>query len=660
MTQSELRRQVDSDQSPVTRDGYMQLRNDIYNKVNTAMIDSSAAKTLLDDLAGIEAKQFKDEANNAALLSPDRATRLAFGGTGADKEAVNLWYKRFAGAYPNDAERMAAMVEYGVQSTNPDMVTAGTKEILPAIENMLLMPPDKFDTTATVQQKQVWSSFVGAYNRAKLTSPGLANKMMDAFSPDMRAAVDEIIDAPYTGRNVGADMKTIQAVMEQRRATVAGGGFAGSVTSNFSFTPDMVSSSMWGRFAPNWLGGESDSIRAKNFWLQPNDAGAQYITGQLNLAMQGGAKDYLLKQERQGRLINSPSQIVSALKDGKYILPLETGVANINPTWYSKVADGYKARFNYGLNDETVSAAVSALQDQYFQKFNGKDGRDFDREDVQATVVGDILMVKAYKNGAALPFETQKWGVSMVHEAAYNVLKRRADVAAPPITGSVMYGKQSMDLTPDWDRTFTGGLKQHIAQSLLKHEGTTMKVHTPDKNRPNIQTIGMGINLTGNLANEPLRKAVVAAHATGDKRKIDAATGAFIADYYKGFPKLVASAGLPPMEKSNVVNGTPAYVALANAHYQSPLAGQEYAKLLSIAKTDPAKAKQMFRTSAAYKDIDSASNGKAEKSDRVRLYDAGFDAMKRVNAVDGWYTRNFNKPLVSMLPKASDFNLPMR
>ena len=647
MEHSKLERAVDAGQQPLTRDGYTALRNDLFGKVNNATISTQDGLTRLNELNNIEAKQYKDEVSNAVLLSPDRAVRAAHG-VNADSAAVNAWYKQFGPAFPTDTARSAAMIQWGVTSTNPEMITAGAKEVVPAIETLLSIPPDQFDKVATVQQKQVWSGFINSFKETQLKSPGLAYKMLDAFSPDMRAAVDAVLDEQYAGRNAGADMRIMQSVIEQRKNAVAAGGFAGSFTGSFKFSPDDIKSSIWGRFAPTWLGGEGAGIRAQNYVLEPNEEGRQYLTNQLNLAMQGPARDYLVKQERQGRLINSPSQVVDALIQGKFILPLETGAASVNPIWYQKVQDGFKTRFGYGLKDSDISSTISTMQDDYFNKLSNAGLRDFDREDVQATVVGDIVTIRAYKNGSPAPYEVQKWGISRVHERAWNLLQQRADVAAPPITGSVMHGKQSMDLTPDWDRTFTGGLKQHIAQSLLQHEGSTMQTHTPDKGRPNLQTIGMGVNISGDMAKEPLRAAVIAAHKSGNKAAIDKATGAFIADYYKGFPKLVASAGLPPMEKSNTVNGTAAYVALANAHYQSPLAGTEYAKLLQVAKTDPAKAKQMFRSSAAYIDINKASGGKAEKNARVKLYDSGFDAQFRIQAQNSWQLRKFGKSLIEL------------
>lgn len=653
MEHSKLERAVDAGQQPLTRDGYTALRNDLFGKVNNATISTQDGLTRLNELNNIEAKQYKEEVSDSVLLSPDPAVRAAHG-LNANEAAANHWYKKFGGTFPDANSRSNAMIQWGVTSNNPNLITAATKEILPTFDAMLSVPIDQFDKVITVAQKKEYSDWMDSFRAAKLKSPGLAYKMLDAFSPDMRAAVDTVIDEPYAGRNAAADMRTMQTVIEQRKNTVAAGGFAGSFTGSFKFTDDDLTSSMWDRLAPSFLGGQAgdfsgeSALRARNFWMQPNPEGRQYVRNQLNLALQGPAKDYLIKQERNGLLIDTPKQVAAALINGKFALPIETGAAVINPVWYEKVQQGFDARYKFKLADSDISAAISTLQDDYFRKFGNANLRDFDQEDVQAVVVGDILTLRAYKNGAALPYTVQKWGVSHVLERAKNVLDARANIAAPPITGSVMHGKQSMDLTPDWDRTFTGGLKQHIAQSLLQHEGSTMQTHTPDKGRPNLQTIGMGVNISGDMAKEPLRAAVIAAHQSGNKAAIDKATGAFIADYYKGFPKLVASAGLPPMEKSNTVNGTAAYVALANAHYQSPMAGTEYAKLLQVAKTDPAKAKQMFRSSAAYVDISKASGGKAEKNARVKLYDSGFDAQFRIQAQGSWETRKFGKALFEL------------
>lgn len=658
----EMERQVNNGMITPTHEEYQQKYMGILGMLASGTLTHEDANKLYGQLWEVEKGQYKDTTKNAALMSLDPTVRMGIVGADHNSKQTDVWFQTVGSTIANSGQRALAGIEFGIQANNPNLVTRASKEFAPAINSMLLADPKKFDEQVPTEYKDTWRTFGATYQNARQSNPAFATAMLDGLPEDQRVAVEQMMLSGnrLLGRNVQADMEEMKGIMETRTAKQAAGGFAGAFTRKDQFTADDFKESIiTGRLLPIIGMGDRNTVGADNYWNRMNEQGRDRLAHLANNAA-AKAMPEMNAMEARGMLIDTKPQKIKALVDLGYLMRTDTGAVGMTPKFKTAMMDGYKKVAGYGMSEELASRTLSVIQDDYWNKFNGKGGRDFDREDVVVEVDGSIMRVYAYKNGANLPYEQQKWGVSHLWERAYNIEQADKKKSETVPIGEVQYGRNSLPIMPKLQDTFKGGLTSDIVSSLIRFEGNTgAKVNTPDKNRPEIQTVGMGVRIDGKFGNEPERKAIKNATT---KQEYDTAMNNFLAKYYAGFDKLVSSAGLPPMEQANAKGGRTAYIALANAHYQSPGAGQEYASILTQAKTDLPGAQERLKKSMVFKDLNSTSNGKGLQADRFRFYNEGLRAANRANKTEGilqkFGMQAFANP--SSYPKASDFGLPMR
>lgn len=626
---------------------------DIRNKVATKVLKAADGDKLYKQLFSAESKIYKDAVDNSLALSPDVTVRMGAFGTGYNSKAVEAWNKQVGANIPNDSQRGIAQINFGVNSKNPEMIKEGGKQFATALQSMLLADPVKFDERVTVEDKAAWTGLVNVYKTATQQNPAYAAAILDGLPEEQRTAFESMILAgnPYLGRNVAADMTQMRSIMKNRETTKAAGGFAGTFTrsSEANFTgDDLISAVFSSRLLPTvsfGLLGETSPIRAQNWWNQGNPESRDRVAALLNQA-RATAQPWLNAQEANGLLIQDKGQMIAAMVKGGYIIPTETNPVIMNPQLKTAAQQGFKAIAGVPMSDELLQRTMSVIQNDFYKKHSGKGGAtsmsNFDVEDVIVQADGPILNVYAYKNGERLPIATQRWGVSHLHERAWNIMQadKKVAEATPQYVGEMVHGKRNMPISKEFSNIFKGA-SNDVLSSLFRFEGSTgSKVHTPDpKNRPNIKTVGMGIRVDGDFGKEPLRAAILKATT---KQEFDLATNRFLADYYKGYPKLVQSAGLPPIDAANATGSRTAHIALANAHYQSPQAGQEYAALLQQAKTDPKGALDKIKGTSFYMDIQK-TGGNADKNDRVRLYREGIQAAARAAGIEAYWMKQGKK-----------------
>lgn len=655
---TEVERRASTNEYIPSRKEFQAMYSDVMAKVQSGVLKSSDGAKLYNKIFGVESKIYKDAEDNSIALSADVPSRMAKFGADHNTKQNDAWFKSVGSTIADDGQRGIAAIRFGVQAQNPILVRDGAKQFANTIGSMLLADPKKFDEVVTKSQKDTWRIMVNQYKELSGSNPAYAAAILDGLPEDQRSAFERMLLAGDTpiGRNVGADINQMRTIIDQDRQTKATGGFAGNFTRKQEFTADDFKNSLYSaRLLPTisfGLLGDTNTTGAKNWWLQGNKESRERQATLMNKVLRT-ASPWLNAQEARGMLIQDKSSMIKALKDGGYFVGIESGVVPMNPAFKQAATQGFKAVGGVPMSDELFQRTLSAIQSDYYNKFQGKGGRDFDLEDVVVEADGNILKVYAYKNGAIQPYEVQKWGVSHVHERAWNITqadKKRAE-ANPLYVGEMVHGRRNLPISSDLANIFKGGTANDIVSSLYRFEGDTgLKVSTPDASRPNIKTIGPGIRIDGKFAQEPERAAIVNAKT---KAEYDAAINKFMVKYYKDFPNLVQSAGLKPIEYANAGGGRTAYIALANAHYQSPGAGQEYAQLLTQAKTNPKAALEALKDSKVYKDINSASGGKADKNDRIRLYREGIQAAARAAGIDNfWVTQAknaFTKPTYPLL-----------
>ena len=660
---TELDRRASTNEYIPSRKELQAMYLDITGKVQNGTLKSSDGAKLYNKLFSVENKIYKDAEDNSIALSPDVQVRMNKFGADHNTKQNDAWFKTVGSSIADDGQRGLAAIRFGVQAQNPVLVRDGAKQFANTIGTMLLADPKKFDEVVTKSQKDTWRTMVNQYKALSNTNPAYAAAILDGLPEEQRSAFERMLLAGDTpiGRNVGADINQMRNIIEQDRQTKAAGGFAGNFTRKQEFTADDFKSSLFSaRLLPTisfGLLGDTNTTGAKNWWLQGNQQSRERQATLMNKVLRT-ASPWLNAQEARGMLIQDKSSLIKALKDGGYFVGIESGVVPMNPAFKQAATQGFKALAGAPMSDELLERTLSVIQSDYYNKLNGKGGRDFDLEDVVLEADGNILKVYAYKNGAIQPYEVQKWGVSHLHERAWNIMQadKKRNEATPLYVGEMVHGRRNLPISQELSSIFKGGTANDIVSSLYRFEGDTgSKVHTPDESRPNIKTIGPGIRIDGKFAQEPERAAIVNAKT---KAEYDAAINKFLVKYYKDFPNLVQSAGLKPIEYANANAGRTAYIALANAHYQSPGAGQEYAKLLAQAQTNPKAALEALKSSMVYKDINSASGGKAEKNDRIRLYREGIQAAARAAGVDSFWKRKLKDSYP--FPQAKDFGLPMR
>lgn len=656
------------------RKDFTQDRAELERKRQAGTLSLQDFQKLYSRSVQMEIKHFKDAGTNQDLMSDDPLVRRSTGGADADNKATNLAVQQFSAVTKDLTQLGSMLIQKGNQSINPTMVKEGVKQWAPTVTTLANMPLTDFDKDTTKYMQQQWSQFAGLYGQYKQTNPAVAQQMIDALPEGIRDSVeDAILDGHYLGRDPKTDFSTIQGYIARRKATKEGGGYVGKFANSAAgtYTAESIEQSQWTRLK-RWAGigwGDKGSgVESQDYVTEPNEKGREAMALSMNQAKNLAMADgYLGALERKGTLIGNLSDLTNALTRGGYVVMTPTGPVAQSPRFLNdvKLQATKEIQRVTGTavppDNEILGRAFQSLKTEYWNRYKDKlQTAGIDEEDVVMHSINGVLKTYVHRNGDPTPLTMdgvnllQTWGPSYVAERVGILYKRKVDAeknASYPVS-QFHAGKQNVALTNQF-RKVLPGFAEELLPTLLKLEGNTENkplVHKQSDRE--VTVVSMGVNVSGDLAKDPLRAAIINAKTKPER---DAALNNFLADYYKGFDKLTTAAGLVPVSQATVETGRTAHLALAAAHYHGPASGKDYARILQVAKNDPAKAKAMLPTMVGAKDMNEITKGKFVKSDRYQLYLAGIDAARFAEV-----KRKNNQAVTAHLPKASDFGLPMR
>ena len=635
----EAERQFDAGELQFTRNDFASKYKSIQGQISSGTIESAAGVTLMNKLQTLEQKVFKDSEESTVALTGSYAQRQAMFGTDADPKSTDAIVKQAAKQFGEDYHGAAkAIIGAGIRTQNGHAVTAGFKQYMPQVEVLLSLRPEDIPTKADGTHVAAYQGFVQQIKSLQSSNPYLLNKALDAVvDRDTRDAMEAYLSTSKdAGRNVQFDMKEIQRYKDQIIATRQSGGLNGASGKGGGFTAEDLKS---GFFASHvWpLVGEADSGKASSWFNNPSDDVLAKRAQVLNQAWDA-ARPELAAMEAQGQVLITPNQKIRALRELGRVVTIDTGLVTANKGWKDSLRVG---NTDVRLTDELTQRALEVIRDRYYNKFNGYGDRKFDKENVQMTVVGNELLLSATDKSGQRMTPLQRYGVSMVNEAAWQIVEsRKKDGGRLPI-GTVQQGNKQFTITKDWSDTFGSELAQPLASSFVRYEGNISDVRATDTSRPNVRTTSIGIRMDG--THPEWEKKILEAKRNGTE---DQVVGAFVKDYYKNYGQFVKAANLPEAKNISMTGLQSAYIGLAHAMWQGGQqgGGNAYVNILKTAQQDPQKAVDLFYSSALFKDIDSTSKGKGKEHPRTLMYLQGIQdvaAVYNARAVAGLKSGKF-------------------
>lgn len=657
----EAERQYDNGILQFTSQDFTNKYRDIQAKIAGGVIESSAGVQLMNKLQTLEAKFFKQGNETTVALTGTAAQRQALFGMDADSKSTDAIVKQAAKQFGEDYDGSAKfIIGVGLKTQNATAVTAGFKQYAPQMEVLLATKPEDI-ATGSVDGTHVaaYQGFVKQVQSLQSSNPYMLGKALDAIpDKDTRDALEAYLSTgPNVGKNVQFDMKEVQRYKDQIIATRQSGGLNGAASKGGGFTADDLKSGFFATHA--WpIIGEADSGKARNWWSNPSDDVLAKRAQVLNQAWDA-ARPELAAMEAQGQVLITPTQKIRALRELGRVVPIDTGFVTANKGWKDSLRVGNTTT---KMSDELIQTSLEVIRNRFYDKYNGYGDRNFKREDVQMTVVGNELLISATDKQGQRMTPLQRYGVSMINETGWQVIEgRKKDGGRLPI-GTVATGNKQFTVTKDWQDTFGPELAKDMASSMVRYEGNLGDVRATDPSRPNVRTTSIGIRMDG--THPEWEKKILEARKNGTE---DQVVGAFVKDYYKNFNQFVKESNLPEAKNLSLTGLKSAYIALGHAMWQGGQqgGGNAYASILRTAQQDPKKAIDMFYSSALYKDIDSTSKGKGKEHPRTLMYLQGIQdvaAVYNARAVAGLKQHNkLGDPFAGVrLPQAKDFGLPMR
>ena len=637
---TEAERMFDSGQLTFTTEDFSRKYKEYQVAGANGTIEFGKVTQLINKLQTLEQKTMKDSQGSMLALSGSYAQRQALFGSDADSKSTDLIVKHAAKQFGEDYDGAAkAIISAGVNTQNGHAVTAGFKQYMPQVEVLLSTKPEDF-TKGTVDGTHVaaYQGFVKQIQSLQRSNPYMLSKALAAVDDkDTRDAMEAYFGTgPNVGKNVQFDMKEIQRYKDQIIATRQGGGLNGAASKGGGFTAEDLKS---GFFASHmWpLIGDANSGKATSWWNNPSDDVLAKRAQVLNQAWDA-ARPELAVMEAQGQVLMTPSQKIRALRELGRLVPMDTGFVTANKGWRDSLRVGNSTE---RMKDELVQSSLEVIRDRFYNKFNGYGDRNFKKEDVQMTVVGNELLISATDSSGQRMTPLQRYGVSVVNETGWQIIEsRKKDGGRLPI-GTVATGAKQFTVTKDWQDAFGPELAKDMAASMVRYEGNISDVRATDKSRPNVRTTSIGIRMDG--THPEWEKKILAARANGTE---DQVVGSFVKDYFKNYNQYLKAANLPEAKNLSLTGLKSAYIGMAHAMWQGGPqgGGNTYANIIKTAQQDPNKAVDMFYQSALFKDIDSTSGGKGKNHPRTAMYLQGIQdvaAVYNARAVAGLKSGKF-------------------
>ena len=613
-----LERAFDAGQFKPTSSDFSSRYKEIQGMVAAGTITSAAGNTLIQRTYEFEKRALKESQDSTVALTGDYSSRTAMFGTDADSKSADIIVKQANRVYSNYDQAARFIIKTGLDTQNGAAVTAGFKQYSTQMDVLFSTDP------ADITKGQIDGTHIQAYQGYVAQVQALQNsgnkhmlgKALDAIQDkDTRDAVEAYFSTgAKVGANVAFDMKEIQRYKEQIIGARSG-GVGSQLTGLKAFTVDDIKSGFFaGHMWP--ILGEADTGKATSWWNNPSDDVLQKRVDVLNQALTA-ARPELAAMAAQGQVLVTPTQQIRALRELGRVVPIDTGFVTANKGWKDSLRVG---NTDTKLSDELLQRSLEVMRDRFHTKFNGYGGRDFKPENVQMTVVGNELLISATDKSGQRMTPLQRYGTSMVNEAAWQINESRKKNGGALPVGTVQAGSKKLVVTKDWNTAFGDELGQAMAASFVRYEGNMSEVRATDKSRPNVVTTSIGIRMDGTHGD--WQRKILEGKKNGTE---DQVVGAFVKDYYKNFSKFVRDANLPEAKNLNMTGLTNAYIGLGHAMWQGGQqgGGNAYVSMLKLAQSNPEQAIEQFYKSALFKDIDSTSGGKGKTHPRTQMYIQG-------------------------------------
>lgn len=560
------------------------MQGEFLNDMRSGRKTPQQANQAIEKLQTIKDKANKDMGMQNFLVNAQKTDLLANGKTDADQTTATL--TAVAKQYPGDYTRASiSAINYGMQQRNMGTIKAGaelaTSQFMPA----LTMSGAELKEANDGQQGKAFKGFVERYREAGVkNSPGMQAALLEAVPQADRPAVEFYLRNLQEGASI--DLRTaagsINTIKGQLKEFEARGG-ANSVS--------VDAKSFKSKF---WLGGSSATAGAE-LGYQPNDTVLELNAAKATGIVRSMSADLASK----GYVIHDGVSGMQALVRENRVLRSPSGPVFINPNWVKAVG----VQSGVASDNEQLVKTIRQYQVNYAAQFGGRVSPD----DVFAEVRGTDLALRAYdKSGNPVALKNQN-GVyvperiiapNQVQADLNATIKKDVSTGGTRVIALARAGKQDFNITADWGIPFkSNALGAAIGQHLAHVEGYVDKPTQTDPRYTKDQVIGIGINVTAH----PAWKAQLM-QAQGNPQALAEMTGKFVKQHYKNWDQWLGTAGIPGGDSTNAARYRSAHIALADAAWHGGEGGGEkYASILSMAKTDKAKAMSTLQQTAFYK-----------------------------------------------------------